>query len=643
LTRDGDKTNRHLVRRIWAPLLALLVLFAAAQPYGHAEEALSGDWKSLWWLDKTARLLRGGEGLSPDDDIAALQKLDKEELARRFMKDQRFGDSILDFNMYFLGFKVDSVKIDGAYVDTAFDFPNAVSAAQELLAGGDYLKLFDLEGPFFMAPLSLEDPEEDPEPEDAGLTPAQMRSKAIAEVRQSLAEMIAGANKGPNAYCVDAKAFMARVEDFTDRFYRSFNDPEIFALARGRVLLDPLEALSGIVEDECSADSIGRIDKTRVAQAFERVLNQFNRAIVEVERYEPEIYQPQSVAEFRPFDLNTFPYVKTWLAFGYEQGIALANSSTNYNRKRAAYVLNRYLCDDLTPVGFENPQEHARGAHGSQSSCYACHYKLDPMAGFFRTYGALFSDATRLPDIVFDDLANADRKKYATHWLAPEGSERKWNIGYIRSPRWTERNDYGENVGDLSRIIRTAPEAKRCLMKRLVDYMVGEDQTVDGAYLDELTAKFTAEARINSSSAMKNAIIRVLQSKAYGERNRDPQRCYDHAEAARPGDDPPCRVAYILEKNCTQCHNNAYSGEGNLNLGAWITAPDGRNKTFPHFDHLMTQMTARETLAKLVERISTSEAKKRMPKNKLMSNRERQELFLWAQGELSRLSAEGAK
>ncbi len=69
--------------------------------------------------------------------------------------------------------------------------------------------------------------------------------------------------------------------------------------------------------------------------------------------------------------------------------MALANSSTNYNRKRAAYVLKRFFCDDLNPVGFEDPAEHIGGAHGSQTSCYACHYKLDPMAGFFRNHGAL--------------------------------------------------------------------------------------------------------------------------------------------------------------------------------------------------------------------------------------------------------------
>lgn len=644
MTRDGDRVSPH-IRAYFCAFLVLLGLIVSL-PAARAEEAASDNWDSLWWLDRTARLLRGGEGLGPDDDVAALQKLSEEEVARRFMADRRFGDSILDFNMYFLGFKIDNVKIDGTYVDNAFDFPNAVSAAQAMLSGGDYLTLFDLQGPYFMAPLSLEDPEEDPEPEDKGLTPQQMRAKAINEVRTSFKTLIASGRKraksNPRGFCADVNDLVFRAEDFTDRFYRSFNDPEIFALSRGRVLLDPLEALSSIADSECSSDSKPPVDTLRILAALDRAATQFDRAMKEVESFEPETYQPQSVAEFRSFDLKAFPNIKTWTAFGYEQGIALANSSTNYNRKRAAYVLNRYLCDDLTPVGVEDPKEHASGAHGSDTSCYACHYKLDPMAGFFRSYGALFSDAARLPDIIFDDLANADRKKYASFWKAPKGSERKWNIGYIRSPRWTERNDYGENLDDLSRIIRNAPEAKRCLMKRLVDYMVGDDQTVDGAYLDELTGKFTAEARVNSSSAMKNAIIRVLKSNAYRERNRDPQVCYDHAEGKQSDDSPPCRVAYILQKNCAQCHDSAYSGDGNLNLSAWVDSPDGKTKTFPHLDDSFAQVSARETLAQFVDRISSSDPKRRMPKNKLMSNPERQELFLWAQQELSRLKDKGA-
>ena len=74
----------------------------------------------------------------------------------------------------------------------------------------------------------------------------------------------------PGAYCTKAKALTSRAEDFNDRFYRSFNDPEIFALSRGRALLDPLEALSAIVEEECKPGNEASIDLKRLAAAFER-------------------------------------------------------------------------------------------------------------------------------------------------------------------------------------------------------------------------------------------------------------------------------------------------------------------------------------------------------------------------------------
>ena len=110
--------------------------------------------------------------------------------------------------------------------------------------------------------------------------------------------------------------------------------------------------------------------------------------------------------------------------------MALGNSSTNFNRKRSAYVLKRFFCDDLIPVGFETPQEHVGGSHGSQTSCYACHHKLDPMAGFFRSYGAYFFDYSRSPDITFDDLASKDRAPYEGIWKGAGTGQPAWNIGY---------------------------------------------------------------------------------------------------------------------------------------------------------------------------------------------------------------------
>ena len=222
--------------------------------------------------------------------------------------------------------------------------------------------------------------------------------------------------------------------------------------------------------------------------------------------------------------------------------MALGNSSTNFNRKRSAYVLKRFFCDDLIPIGFETPQEHVGGAHGSQTSCFACHHKLDPMAGFFRSYGAYFFDYSRSPDIIFDDLANKDRALYEAVWKAADKTQPAWNIGYIRSARWQRYNSYGTSMADLSRILRTAPEVKRCLVKRLHEYVVAEDQTIDRGYLDYLTREFEAEAAVSSSTAVKNTIVRLLQSAAYEQRNADPKQCYDvrtglgrRRRAAMPG------------------------------------------------------------------------------------------------------------
>jgi len=75
-----------------------------------------------------------------------LLPLSKAEIARQFMADkQRFGDAMLDFNLFFLGLKSDHLKAGSDCDRAVFDFPNAVAAAQALLRGGDYLKL--LHGP----------------------------------------------------------------------------------------------------------------------------------------------------------------------------------------------------------------------------------------------------------------------------------------------------------------------------------------------------------------------------------------------------------------------------------------------------------------------------------------------------------------
>lgn len=600
------------------------------------------EWDKRWWVDRTARLLRHGEGLGPNDDIERLSKLPKSEIAREFMNDERFGDTVLDFNMFFMGFKIDSLRVDGVYASSAFDFANAISSAKALMDNGDYLKLFDLEGDYYLAPLTMTPSEEKLEPEDAKLPSGQLREKVIGEFKARFTALL-NLRTGPAPLA--AHDFCEQIEQLTEqqgainqRLFRAFTDAEIFGLMRGGVPEFMYDALDKVVNEECEKPE-AKVDLQRLTDSLKGLSAQIDSAFKEIAKFEPTAYEPYGVVDFRSVDRSAFPNKGNWIAFGFEQGTALANSSTNYNRKRAAYVLKRFFCDDLNPVGFENPTEHIGGAHGSQTSCYSCHYKLDPMAGFFRNHGALFTD-TASSDIVFDDLASMDRKAYLSAWRATEGAGRNWDVGYIRSPRWKEQNSYGESIADLTKIIRQAPEAKRCLMKRLTEYVIGENQTVDGAYLDRLTETFEKDAAINSSTALKNAMVTLLESQTYQTRNPDPQQCYDGAAGGKPEDRPPCRVAYILQKNCVTCHSKQGDGFNTLDLSKWIIAPDGKGNAFPHLNSKNEQIPALETLERMASRISVSDEKKRMPKNKPMSSQERQELFLWVQSELTRRTKE---
>lgn len=610
---------------------------------GAGEPEAGSDWDKRWWIEKTARLLRGGDGIGPKDDMERLSKLPKEEVVREFMRDERFGDTALDFNMYVMGFKIDSLKTDGMYASSAFDFANAVNSAKELLYDGDYLKLFDLEGDYYFAPLTVAPSEEKLGPEDAKLTSTQLREKAMGELKARV-NALAIMRTGPKP--LSARDFCDEIDEVNDqqaeisqKLFRAFTDAEIFGLMRGGIPDFIYDALDKVSNEECAKPD-DKVDGQKLTDTVAGLSAQLDSAFKEVGKFEPTDYEPYSLDDFRSVDRSAFPNKGNWIAFGFEQGTALANSSTNYNRKRAAYVLKRFFCDDLNPVGFEAPAEHVRGAHGSDTSCYSCHYKLDPMAGFFRNRGALFGDSSASPDIVFDDLASADRQAYESAWRAPEGAGRTWDVGYIRSPRWKEQNNYGESIADLSRIIRNAPEAKRCLMKRLTEYAVGENQTMDGGFLDDLTAQFDKDAATNSSIAFRNAMVRVLTSKTYQTRNPDPQQCYDIAPGTTPEGRPPCRVAYILQKNCAQCHSKPGDGFNTLDLTKWVTVPGGKGHVFPNFNSRNEQIGAQQTLEKIASRISATDLKKRMPKNRPMSSQERQELFLWVQSELARRTSE---
>ena len=346
-------------------------------------------------------------------------------------------------------------------------------------------------------------------------------------------------------------------------------------------------------------------------------------------------YQPKSLGELKVLDLTQYGLTETQVKLNASRWFwtNFRNSSTNMNRKRAAYVLKRYFCDDLTPIGIEVPEAHANGdRHATDPGCQSCHYKLDPMAGFFRNNGYEGNSYEKSTSIFFDDFASKNLPDYVKQWRHPDDSG--WNIGYIRSVTSPELNDMPEgdpSVEDLFSLIKRAPEVKQCLVRNLFHYLVGDEVTLDGGYLTELTAEFVKNAEENSTLALKNSIKKIALSNSFIEPSPAKGICYDYPEGYKSEDKPPCEVAYVLKESCQQCHS-ATNNQGGLDLESW-----SKGSGFNHVDSAGNKISFGDTLDRIAERLSSPDGAKRMPLAKFMNAHDRETLYKWVHAEASKL------
>jgi hypothetical protein len=162
-------------------------------------------------------------------------------------------------------------------------------------------------------------------------------------------------------------------------------------------------------------------------------------------------------------------------------------------------------------------------------------------------------------------------------------------------------------------------------MRRLVEYSVAENQAVDPGWLDWLARSFEREAAQSSTEAMRNALVRVVTSKAFDRRDADPARCYDAAPGEPSKGGPPCRIAFLVERNCARCHDSTRPDSGGLDLTRWT---DGR---FPHLDANRRPVPPGESLDRLVQRLGSDDPDKRMPRGVAMTSQDRQALYRWAE------------
>ena len=573
-------------------------------------DASEDQWAKRAWMDKAARTLLYGTAGMDAATAASLGDLPRDQIVDKLMEDPRFSTTVLDFNQFFLGIKQKSVFVDGNFFMEGSR--GAVFSALEFSHGGNYFSLFD----WNFEPKIIASPWAKTYLDQAGHDRKYHFDKMLANF-QNILDRLQQENDPAKLYGIynsnPIPLDLAATGMRDAHFVFSFNYSKLaekhghgFVVTKDEFVNDVQTTISDFVEFRAAIDS-----------AYPKTPNVADLVVVS----RPGVFHR---SYFENFDDGLWS--------------KLQNSSTNYNRKRSAYILKTFFCDDLTPLKIVAPAAHAGNKHASDPGCAACHYKLDPMAGFFRSSGRGGEVLQSKNRIEFDDLRvleGAEYSKYMDSWKAPAASGRIWDVGFIRSVDQSNLNSYGETLEDLFKIIKAAPETKTCLTRRLAEYTLGVKQTYDGGWIKYLAQEFVDASKPDapagaSSAAFKKSIKAMVLSNAFTKDDPSATECYDFAPGT-PASQLPCQVSFIIQKNCATCHSSG--GGGGLDLTQWAKRPDGR-LWFSHKDlETQTDVPFSESHSRLLAALSTSDGDTRMPLNKEMDAVERATLFKWLQSQ----------
>lgn len=590
----------------------------------------------LQWVAKASLLLRGQKEISFEtDNIETLKKMSKEEVVDLFLKSDYFYNTLADFSMYFGGFRADPFYLaDQKLNSKVFAFPNGLTAALSIAKNKTFFNFFNDTHPFYVEPFgrfadSLFAMFSLPPPAQPLQNNNEKRDYFYSQILLEINSLKSLTLTDLKIKEVEVCTLLSELDSFT--YPDSFVIGELgIAAVFGNTFRDKYlqkELIFNICKVEYVAEENKFIYELLQASLAKERLNMFVPFFEALQNLDPafdsSLYSINTVLDVRSLDKNE--HGEQFAFKNPEIARTLNNSSTNMNRKRGAYILKHYFCDDLTPVNVKISDDHAKDVHGSNPSCYACHYKLDPMAGFFKDFGMGFNNFSNSKNIVFDDFADADLQEYQKQWLKPDG--KSWNIGYVQSTQFDHLNSYGESLGDLHQILRTAPEVKRCMVKRALEYSTSPQQMFDPGFIDEVATIFSQEEAVSPKKAMQNLFKRLVLSKTFTKTNANTSECYDLKNGTDTANRPPCQIAHILETNCVKCHSSA-TGKTSLDLSKWIVTADG-TMGFAHIDKTTgLQKTSKQTFSTMLNRITSSYEFDRMPPGD-MNPVYRQILFQW--------------
>jgi hypothetical protein len=558
------------------------------------------------------------------------------------MQDDLFVDTMLMFNLGYLGrapnelFELSPANGTLGYRPEIFAYPQALASAAASIKGGDYFDLFAAQ-PRIYAPIV---------------------NLPTAEVIESMASQLNSDLDLHFQVYVESDTPADKVSDFCLIYARDFKTKALTALVAMGLDASFVERLLQTFAQEmfrlpkleneysCYAAALetfsGYAAREQIRLALRDIKDIMGKLALQAQETPLSNSTSHRLASYHDFGRKeTHPALYQLMPALTVQGFwqYLSGSSTNHNRKRAAYMLRTYFCDDLTPLEVVTASDNAgevENQHGSNPACMSCHYKLDPIGGLFRNKGRLGTDFTGKGFIQFDDQAKFSEEKlsnYLSTWEKPDGES--W-VGFYISPSQKHQAWQGQELDDFWTFLRNSSEAKECLVRRLAEFYLGADRPFDGKWLEEISANLVPGEE--SGKAMKNVVKELALSNSFASADVSKDLCLDlGADEALSSETSqiPCAISYTIKKHCASCHTGSSSIQ-RLDLTRMVST-NGGQLNFVHIAEDGSQVSKLKTYQFILERLNTGDKERVMPPSSPMPDADKQALFQWLKREIDSL------
>ncbi|WP_141733374.1 hypothetical protein [Oligoflexus tunisiensis] len=599
---------------------ALLIRFMASSALLFSlpawSQTVEDPWEKSRWIHKVAKALGQEGGLGEGDQLDQLLQMEREQIVDTFMNKPTFGDASLAAFLHFFGRSVDTIKsVDPEaagyrYHPIAFAVPQALASARSVLDNRE-LEMFVAHPSLVLAAMTAPQSIFGPLPEH------EQRAKILEVMLRTVDSALETLAQGDKLKTCEQLYDLYQI--FSDQLgftYAGF-DPRLEELIRS-------EWLALLVEDPwgysmrptlCSRSDTTTVDLHAPLVAIRGAWQSFFDQI-------PLGGTVESVKDLIVFTTPSTlpPLTQAFTREGFWE--KLRNTSTNFNRKRSAYMLRTYFCDELGPIAVE-PSQHSSGRHASDPACLSCHYKMDPLAGLFRNYGMQGTDFEGIEPFMFDDFIELEGERLQSYYRSWKNESDEWVVGYYVEPGVPHPGWKGDRLSDFFEFAKTAKDVQQCFVRRMAEHFVGPALAYDGAWLNELTDDYMRAS--NSGVGFKNLVKRLVLSQSFATFDPVPGTCYD-VPANTPANRPPCVVASIVQGNCKSCHNSGFSS-GGLDLSQWVDIGSGVF-SFPHKKNGV-QLDRKASLEILRKRITGTTLGPKMPPGRIMVPTERQKLYEW--------------